>query len=64
MKLKPTADLKLKAYGIVSKAVDTGILVGMHRACKHMDTLNSADICEAVLPAVMSELCDVIDFGD
>ena len=64
MKLKPTADLRLKAYGIVSDAVDTGILVGMNRAHKHMDTPNSTDIYVAVLTAVMNELCDIIDFGD
>ena len=57
-------DLKLKAYSIVSDAVDGAISYGLNRAPKHMDTPTSVDIHEAVLTAVMGSLCDVIDFGD
>ena len=63
-KLKPKVDLKLKAYSIVSDAVDSGISYGFNRAHKHMETPNSVDIHEAVLTAVMGSLCDIIDFGD
>ena len=62
--MKPTVDLKLKAYSIVSDAVDSGILAGMARAHKHVETPHSTDIHEAVMHGVMCELCDVIDFGD
>lgn len=62
-KMKPT-DLKLKVYGIVSDAVDVGIGVGFNRAHKHMDIPRSVDIHDAVLTAVMAQLCDIIDFGD
>lgn len=62
--MKPTMDLKLKAYSIVSDTVDNGILIGIARAHKHVETPNSVDIHEAVLTAVMGSLCDIIDFGD
>lgn len=61
---KVSADLKLKAYIIISKAIEDGIAMGFSRAHKHTNTPNSTDIHEAVLAAVMSELCDIIDFGD
>ena len=62
--VKMKVDLKLKAYSIVSDAVDGAISYGLNRAHKHMDTPTSVDIHEAVLTAVMGSLCDIIDFGD
>lgn len=49
---------------MVSIAVENGITMGFNRAHKHVETPTMADINEAVLTAVMGELCDVIDFGD
>lgn len=63
-KMKPSADLKLRVYSIVSDAVDSAISAGFYRAHKHVDTPSAAEVHEAVLAAVMSELCDIIDFGD
>ena len=62
--MKPTVDLKLRAYGIVSEAVDAGIQIGIARAHKHTATPLQIEIHEAVMHGVMCELCDVIDFGD
>lgn len=56
--------MKLKTYTVVSIAVENGITMGFNRAHKHVETPTMADINEAVLTAVMGELCDVIDFGD
>lgn len=67
-KIKPESTMKLKTYTVVSIAVENGITMGFNRAHKHMETPTSTDICEAVLEAVltavMGELCDIIDFGD
>ena len=63
-KIKPQSTMKLKTYTVVSIAVENGITMGFNRAHKHVETPTMADINEAVLTAVMGELCDIIDFGD
>lgn len=51
-------------YAILTTAIDTGINYGWNRAHKHTDTPDEADVKEAIYNAVVSELCEVVNFND
>ena len=54
--------MKLRAYNIVSDAIERGIERGYRRAHKHVDNPREEEVKEAVFIAVMGELCDIIDW--
>lgn len=54
--------MKLKVYSILSDAVEQGLAYGYRRAHKHTDTPVEANLLDTIHTAVMSELCEVIDF--
>lgn len=56
--------LRVRVYAVLSDAVERGARVGYHRAHKHTDTPGEGAICDAIVQAVMSEACEVFDFGD
>lgn len=56
-------DIKLKAYKIISNAVEIGISAGLNRAKKHTDEPTEDHIIESVHSYVMLELDEIIDFG-
>lgn len=57
-----TNTLKLRVYEVVSRAVDEGISYGLNRAYKYADNPTREDFEERIRDAVMSALCDVVDF--
>lgn len=63
-KVKPKATIKIKTYHIISEAVDAGIGYGWNRAHKHTDNPDENYIKERIYDAIMSGLCDIIDFDD
>jgi len=60
----PKLTLRLNTYSIVSDAVDAGVQYGYNRAHKHTDTPDADHIKQAIMNAVMSELSDIIDWGN
>jgi hypothetical protein len=54
--------IRLRAYDIISDAVERGVNCGMTRAYKHTNDPSSDHIAEQVEQAVMGELCEVLDF--
>lgn len=60
MKVKST--ITLRAYDIVSDAVERGVQRGMTRAYKHTNDPSSDYIADQVEQAVLGELCEVLDF--
>lgn len=54
--------MKLRAYNIVSDAIDRGIERGYRRAFKYVDDPGEGTIKQEVFNAVMGELCDIIDW--
>lgn len=56
--------MKLKAYTILSNAVDDAVNYGYARAHKHTENPTGEHIVDEITQAVMNELCDIIDFGD
>lgn len=59
--------LKLRTYPIVSEAVETGVAYGLMRLWKYhpTDTMTEDQAQErkqVIVDAVLSDLCDVVDF--
>ncbi len=64
MKLKIKKDIELKAYSIISDAIEDGINWGYNHAHKHTDSPSREALIEQIHNDVMNELCEKIDFGD
>lgn len=60
--VKPSGRLTLRAYPIVARAVEEGVAYGYRRAHKYTDSPSEEGLCEAIVSAVMGELCGVLDF--
>lgn len=58
-KHKPRVNL----YAIISRAVEEGVGYGWTRAHKHTNEPDREAAVEAIFNAVMSELCEVLEFG-
>ena len=56
--------MKLKAWPIVSDAVERGVSYGFRRAYKHTDKPEEEDLREAIENGVMAELAEIIDFSE
>jgi len=56
--------MKLKAWPIVSDAVERGVSYGYRRAYKYTETPSEDDIREAIEQGVMSELAEIINFDE
>jgi hypothetical protein len=61
-RITPAATVRLKAYNIISDAVELGVSYGLTRAYKHTNEPDSNYIAEQVENAVMGQLCEVLDF--
>ena len=60
--------LRIDAYGVVARAVEEGVAYGITRAWKHHDgdTMTEEqmrDRSQALIDAVMNDLCDVLRFS-
>lgn len=56
--------MKFRAYELVARAVEAGAAYGVRRAHKHTDNPSRDTIQNEVVNAIMSELCDIIDWED
>jgi hypothetical protein len=54
--------MKFKSYELVTRAVEEGVAYGIRRAYKHTNTPSMEAIEGAVVDAVTSALCDILDF--
>lgn len=57
-------EIKINLYEIVSRAVAEGAAYGYRRAFKHTDNPEEGCILDQIHDSVMSNLCEIIDFGD
>lgn len=62
MSCRKKVALKLKTYTVVSDAVEQGVLYGIRRAHKYTDAPSDDLLLEQVREAVLSSLCEVVDF--
>jgi len=54
--------VRLNNYVIVQRAIEEGIAYGYRRAFKHTETPSHEAIKDEIHKAVMSSLCEVLDF--
>ena len=70
MKKKPSRSAKLltpmrlRAYDIVTRAVEEGVELGMSRVYKYSEAPTRESLVESIEREVKSNLCDVINFND
>ena len=58
------AELRIKSYPIISRAIEEGIELGWNRSHKHTDTPDPETVKDAIGRAIMERLDEVVDFGD
>ena len=63
MKTKIKNTIKLNSYSIIADKIENSIEYGYNRAFKHTDAPDKETIKENILNAIMSDLCEIIDFG-
>jgi len=56
--------LKPKTYPILVQAVEEGVAYGYHRAYKHADGPTEAQVKDAVIEAVLNEICEWFEIAD
>ena len=56
--------MRIRTYQVVELAVEEGVAEGIRRAHEHGENPGRDVIQDKVFEAVMTALCDVIDFGD
>lgn len=63
--MKVRGNIQLRAYHLISVAVEQGITCGYQRAFKYTETPDPETIKDEIRHYVMMELCDTLDFeGD
>ena len=61
-KNKSKPSLSLRAYYIVSDAVESGVMFGLNRAHKHTDNPSREVLMDNICREVMNALAEVVDF--
>lgn len=56
--------MKPKTYPILVQAVEEGVAYGFHRAYKHADEPTEDQITDAIISAVINEICEWFEFND
>jgi len=56
--------MKPKTYPILVDAVENGVKYGYHRAHKHNDNPDQDQITDAIISAVINEICEWFEFDD
>ena len=56
--------MRAKEYDLMSRCVEDGITRGYHRAFKHTENPDPAQIIESIRVHVMGEICDAFTFED
>jgi hypothetical protein len=63
-KRKVNGRVRVKAYPVMSEAVERGVAYGYHRAHKHNPKPDAETIKDAILEAVMAEIGEKFSFDD
>lgn len=59
-----TGGMRVRAYEVLSRAVEEGTASGWRRAHKHTDTPGEDAIKDQIVQAVLSEVCEYFDFDE
>lgn len=63
-RLRVAGGMRVRAYEVLSRAVEGGVEYGWRRAHKHTETPGEDAIKEQVIQAVLSEVCEWFAFDD
>lgn len=63
-KVVTRARVRMNAYEILRRAVETGVEYGYRRAHKHTDTPTEDQFKNEVAQGVMNELCEILLFEE
>lgn len=58
------AIVRVDAYRVIADAVERGIMWGLQHATKHVEYPSMDQMTVHLERDIMSELCEVLDFGD
>lgn len=61
---KVTSGTRVRAYDVMARAVEEGVVCGLSRAHKHTEKPSQAAIAESVEREVMSAICEVFAFEE
>jgi hypothetical protein len=56
--------MRVRAYEVLSRAVEEGVAYGWRRAHKHTDSPGEDAVQQEVVQAVLNELCEYFGFDD
>ena len=56
--------IRINAYEVISRAVESGARRGIRRAYKHDERPSNEYLAASIETEIMSELCEVIQFED
>ena len=56
-----TEKLTPKLWPLLERCIEEGLAIGYHRAHKHNDAPNEAEMCEAQRGAIVNEICEWFD---
>lgn len=56
--------LRVRAYPVLAEAVESGVKYGLTRAYKYTDKPTREDMENAVVVAVMNDICERFDFDE
>ncbi len=59
-----TGGLRVRAHGILHRAVEEGLDYGWMRAHKHTDHPDEATIKDQSLQGILNQVCEYFDFDD
>ena len=63
-KISAVSPVRVNVYNIINMAVEEGVNYGYRRAFKHTDKPDEFLVKDAIITAVMSELCEYLQFDD
>ena len=62
-KLRPSP-ITIRVYPLLVRAIEEGCARGLNRALKYNSGPPYEDVRDAIEEAVLTELCELLDFGD
>ena len=62
-KQKVRGGFNVRAYPVLSRAIEEGVAYGWRRAHKHTEAPDDEAIRDHIVTAVLNEICEYFDFG-
>jgi len=63
-KRQVTEGMRVKAFAVFERALESGVARGIRRAHKHTDSPNVEHLKDEIVRAVLDDVCEVFSFDD